>query len=167
METLGVGGGRDHPLLELIVGKKFLKTRKTLAIAESCTGGLLSNRITDVPGSSKYFKIGLVAYSDEAKNKLLKIPSGIIKKYGAVSKETAALMAKNVRLLARVDYGIGVTGIAGPGGATKAKPIGLVYIALSTKNKTIAKEFHFTGSRSRIKYKATQAALNIIWKETA
>ncbi|OIO34432.1 MAG: competence/damage-inducible protein A [Candidatus Omnitrophica bacterium CG1_02_40_15] len=156
--------GYDNDKLEEIVGKCLLRAKKTLAVAESCTGGLLANRITDVPNSSKYFKLGLVTYSNEAKNKLLAVPMGLIKKYGSVSKQVAALMAKNVRDLASTDYGIGISGIAGPGGATNKKPTGFVYIALSTKAKTICKEFRFIGTRNLIKYKSTQAALNLIRK---
>lgn len=154
--------GYDNEKLEEIAGKTLLKHKKTLATAESCTGGLLASRITDVPGSSGYFKLGIVTYSNKSKNKLLDIPVGIIKKYGAVSKQTASLMAKNVRMLAGTDYGIGISGIAGPGGTTAKKPTGLVYIALSTKNKITCREFYFTGSRSLIKYKSAQAALNIL-----
>lgn len=154
--------GYDTEKLEEIVGRKLLKSKKTLAIAESCTGGLLASRITDTPGSSNYFKLGLVTYSNESKNKLLNILLETIKKYGAISKQVASLMAKNVRLLAGADYGIGVSGIAGPGGATKNKPVGLVYIALAGKNKTTCKEFNFIGTRNLIKYKSTQAALNML-----
>lgn len=154
--------GYDAEVLEEIVGKMLSMSKKTLAIAESCTGGLLASRITDIPGSSNYFKLGLVTYSNESKNKLLNIPIETIKKYGAVSKEVASLMAKNVRKLAGASYGIGITGIAGPTGATDKKPIGLVYIALSDKEKTICKEFHFIGTRGLIKYKSTQAVLNIL-----
>src|SRR3989338_4310022 len=103
--------------LEESVGKKLSRYNKTLAIAESCTGGLLANRITDVPGSSEYFKLGLVPYSNESKNKLLNMPVKTIEKYGAVSKQAAILMAKNVRILAGTDFGISIAGIAGPGGA--------------------------------------------------
>jgi len=159
--------GYDNEKLEEVVGRKLLKTKKTLAIAESCTGGLLSNRITDVAGSSNYFKLGLIAYSNESKNKLLNIPMEIIKKYGSVSKQVASLMAKNIRILTGTDYGIGISGIAGPGGATKEKPVGLVYIALATKDKTICKDLHFVGTRNLIKYKSTQAALNMLRKETS
>jgi len=154
--------GYDNEKLEEIVGKMLSRPKKTLAIAESCTGGLLASRITDIPGSSDYFKLGLVTYSNESKNKLLDISIKTIKKYGAVSKEAASLMAKNVRMLAGADYGIGVSGILGPGGATSRKPAGLVYIALSTKAKTICKEFRFVGTRNLIKYKSTQAALNML-----
>ncbi|MCX5687236.1 MAG: nicotinamide-nucleotide amidohydrolase family protein [Candidatus Omnitrophica bacterium] len=157
--------GYDNEKLEEIAGKALLEYKKTLAIAESCTGGLLANRITDTPGSSGYFKLGLITYSNESKNKLLNIPIKTIKKYGAVSKQIAILMAKNVRILAGVNYGIGISGIAGPDGATKKKPVGLIYIALSTKNKTICREFRFIGNRDLIKYKSTQAALNLLRKE--
>ncbi|HAZ10955.1 MAG TPA: competence/damage-inducible protein A [Candidatus Omnitrophica bacterium] len=154
--------GYDNDELEEIVGKYLLRAKKTLAIAESCTGGLLANRITDIPGSSSYFKLGIVSYSNESKNNLLNIPMDTIKKYGSVSKQVAALMAKNVRDLTSTDYGIGISDIAGPGGATNKKPTGLVYIALSTKAKTICKEFRFIGTRNLIKYKSTQAALNML-----
>ena len=154
--------GCDNEKLEEVVGKTLLKMKKTLSIAESCTGGLLANRITDIPGSSGYFQTGVVAYSNPSKNKILNIPLEIIKKYGAVSKLVTSLMAKNIRLLAKTDIGIGISGIAGPLGATKKKGVGLVYIALSTKKKTICKEFRFLGQRSIVKYKATQAALDMI-----
>lgn len=154
--------GYDDEKLEEVTGKLLLKKKKTLSIAESCTGGLLANRITDIPGSSRYFLIGLTVYSNASKNKVLNIPLDKIKKYGAVSKQVAKAMAKNVRLLAKSDIGIGISGIAGPGGGTKKKPVGLVYIALSTKNKTICKEYRFLGQRNIIKYKATQAALDMI-----
>ena len=154
--------GYDNEKFEEVIGRMLRESQKTLAIAESCTGGLLANRITDVPGNSAYFKLGLVTYSNESKNKLLGIPLETIKKYGAVSKEIASLMAKNVRALAKTDYGIGISGIAGPGGATPKKPIGMVYIALADKSKIICKEFRFAGTRNLIKYKSTQSALNML-----
>ena len=159
--------GYDNEKLGEIAGKKLIESKKTLAIAESCTGGLLSSRITDTPGSSGYFKLGLVTYSNESKNKLLNISMKTIKKYGAVSEQVAVLMAKNVRALAGADYGIGLSGIAGPDGATDKKPVGLIYIALSTKNKTICGEFRFIGTRNLIKYKSTQASLNMLRKEAS
>lgn len=154
--------GYDDETLEEIVGKSLLKKKKTISIAESCTGGLLGDRITNTPGSSKYFKMGIITYSNESKEKLLNVPKKTIKKHGAVSKETATLMAKNIRLTSESDIGIGISGIAGPSGGTKKKPVGLVYIALSTKKKTICKEYRFLGQRNIIKYKATQAALNLV-----
>lgn len=154
--------GYDDDKLEGIAGRLLLKKKRTLAIAESCAGGLLANRITDVPGSSKYFLMGIVTYSNESKEKILSIPQETIRKYGAVSRQIAGLMAKNVRLLANAGIGIGITGIAGPGGGARKKSVGLVYIALSTKKKTICKKFHFLGQREIIKYKTTQAALDMI-----
>lgn len=136
----------------------------TLAVAESCTGGLISSRITDVSGSSKYFKMGVVAYSNRAKEVLLGISKKYMQKYGAVSKQAALKMAKGVRLLARANIGIGVTGIAGPTGGTKHKPIGLVYIALAGDKKQIVKEFRFKGHRKDVKFQASQAALDMIIK---
>jgi len=154
--------GYDNEKLEQVIGKLLLKKKKTLSIAESCTGGLLADRITDIPGSTKYFQIGVVTYSNESKNKVLNIPIETIKEHGAISRQVANLMAKNVRLLGRSDIGIGISGIAGPTGGTKKKPVGLVYISLSTKDKTLCKEYRFLGQRNIIKFKATQAALNMI-----
>jgi len=154
--------GYDNEKLEQVIGKLLLKKKKTLSIAESCTGGLLADRITDIPGSTKYFQIGVVTYSNESKNKVLNIPIETIKEHGAISRQVANLMAKNVRLLGRSDIGIGISGIAGPTGGTKKKPVGLVYISLSTKDKTLCKEFRFLGQRNIIKFKATQAALNML-----
>ena len=136
--------------------------KKTLAIAESCTGGLLSSRITDVSGSSGYFIMGVVAYSNRAKEILLGVSAKSIKRYGAVSEEVALEMAKGIRRLAKTDIGLSVTGIAGPTGGTKSKPVGLVYIALVAGKKKIVKKFRFKGSRKNIKLQASQAALDVI-----
>lgn len=152
----------DDEKLEEVIGKLLSKDRKTLSIAESCTGGLLADRITDIPGSSRYFKMGIVVYSNKSKENILGIPIEIIKRHGAVSKETASLMAKNIRKLTETDIGVGISGIAGPGGGSGKKPVGLVYIALATKRKTFSREFRFLGQREIIKYKATQAALNML-----
>jgi len=166
--------GRDDETLESVVGDQLRRSRKTFAIAESCTGGLISSRITDVPGSSKYFKAGLIAYSNEVKISELKISPQLLKKYGAVSRQVAVQMAENIREIAKTDYGLGVTGIAGPAGVplpgvppkggAKSKPAGLVYIALATPNNTACLEFNFTGERKIIKFKTSQAALDIIRK---
>ena len=154
--------GRDEETLESVVGNLLRRSRKTLAIAESCTGGLISNRITDVPGSSKYFKMGAIAYSNEVKVSELKVTPGSLKKYGAVSKRVATQMAKNIREIASADYGLGVTGIAGPSGGTRSKPVGLVYIALATPKNTVCHKFNFTGERKIIKFKTSQAALDML-----
>ncbi|MFH1783039.1 MAG: competence/damage-inducible protein A [Candidatus Omnitrophota bacterium] len=156
--------GYDSELLEEVAGNLLLKKKKTISLAESCTGGLLANRITNVPGSSKYFILGTVTYSNASKSKVLGIPLSIIDKHGAVSKEVASLMAKNIRKISGADIGIGISGIAGPGGGTKKKPVGLVYITLSTKNKTICKKYGFLGQREIIKHKASQVALDLIRK---
>lgn len=154
--------GRDSETLERVVGEKLAKTRRTLAIAESCTGGLISDRITDVPGSSKYFKMGVVAYSNESKISQLGISPLILSKYGAVSRQVAISMAKNVREIAGTDVGLSVTGIAGPSGATDKKPVGLVYIAIAMARKTIWKEFRFKGEREVVKFRSSQAALDLL-----
>jgi len=154
--------GRDDETLERAVGEKLAKAHKTLAIAESCTGGLISDRITNIPGSSKYFKMGIVVYSNEAKISQLNIPPAVISKYGAVSRQTAIKMAKNIREISGADIGLSVTGIAGPAGATRTKPVGLVYIAVSVSKKIIWKEFHFKGEREMIKFRSSQAALDLI-----
>jgi len=143
---------------------RLIKLRKTLAIAESCSGGLLTNRLTDIPGSSQFLKVGIIAYSNEAKSKLLKVPPSLIQKYGAVSPETACAMAQGVRLSLQTDFGVSITGIAGPTGGTKTKPIGLTYMAVSSKKKQECLEFHFKGSRLQNKKLATTKALNLLLK---
>lgn len=154
--------GINNETLEDAIGKLLTKKKKTLAIAESCTGGLISNLITNVSGSSKYFKEGIVAYSNNAKVKYLGVPLEIIRKYGAVSSQVAKEMANGIRNKSGVDIGLGITGIAGPTGATREKPVGLVYIALSIKNKNICREFNFLGTRTEIKHQAAQAALDLL-----
>lgn len=154
--------GADNDTLESVVGEILKKRKKKLAIAESCTGGGISSFITDIPGSSKYFLMGIVAYSNDVKANTLKINKKIIKEYGAVSKEVAKSMAENVREIAGSDIGLGITGIAGPTGEKKNKPIGLVYIALSIKKKTIVKELRFFGTRKEVRLQASQEALNLL-----
>ncbi len=157
--------GQDSDTLEEVIGKLLLKNKKTISIAESCTGGLLTNRITNISGSSKYLKMAIIVYSNESKINQLNIPEEIIKKYGAVSKEVALAMARNVRNISETDIGIGITGIAGPTGATKTKPVGLVYIALSTDKKNICNKFNFIGDRLTIKTKSSDAALEMVRKQ--
>ncbi len=134
--------------ISMKVGKLLRENGKTLAVAESCTGGMLGAALTDIPGSSDYFFGGFIAYSNEAKINLLKIEKEIIDKHGAVSEETASKLAENARALLKTDYGIGITGIAGPGGGTKDKPVGTVWIAISDVNSTEAKKFVFGGDRA-------------------
>jgi len=140
----------------------LLKNKKTIAIAESCTGGFLSSLLTRIPGSSQYFILGVVAYSNKAKEAILKIPSSIITKNGAVSKQVAIKMARNIRKLAKAELGIGITGIAGPTGATPSKPVGTVFIAIDTKNKKTCKRFHFTGNRINVRKNAALKSLDLL-----
>jgi len=132
----------------------------TVSTAESCTGGLISHRLTEVSGSSDVYKGGFVVYSNESKIDLLGVDKSILKKYGAVSKETAQSMAKNVAKIFDTDYGISVTGIAGPAGGTDQKPVGFVYIGLAKTDGVKVKEFHFGTHRKRNKLRTSQAALN-------
>jgi len=154
--------GCDEQTLEGALGNILIKEKLTIAIAESCTGGLLADRITDVSGSSKYFIMGLVAYSNVVKENILGISGGILKKNGAVSREVALEMARRIKLLAGADIGVGITGIAGPGGGTNTKSVGLVYISIVTKKKKMVKELLFKGSREEIKFQATQVALDLV-----
>jgi len=143
---------------------KFTQSRKTLAIAESCTGGLIGDHLTNIPGASAFFLLGIIAYDNAAKTKILGVPSALFKKHGAVSAEVASVMAQGARKILKTDYGLSVTGIAGPGGGSKSKPVGLVYIALSTRTKTIVKKCLLKGSRLTIKKQAAQTALKMLAK---
>jgi len=140
----------------------LIKNKQTIAVAESSTGGLVSNLLTQASGSSRYFLLGIVAYSNQAKIKILEIPSSLIAKKGAVSYEIAKRMAQSVRLLAKADYGIGITGIAGPSGGTKTKPVGTVFIAVNAKDKKICKKFLFKGARLTVKRKTALKALELL-----
>lgn len=144
------------------IAKLLLKKKQTIAVAESCTGGLLSHRLTNIGGSSKFFWLGITVYDNKAKIKLLKIPTSILKKHGAVSHAVATLMAQNVRKILNTDFGIGITGIAGPSGGSKLKPVGLVFIAVASKNDIITQEFHFEGQRLSIKNQAATKALEML-----
>ncbi|MBI1976106.1 MAG: competence/damage-inducible protein A [Candidatus Omnitrophica bacterium] len=155
-----VSFGSDEDTLESVVVNHLIARKKTLAVVESCTGGLLAHRVTNVSGSSKILTQGLVTYSNKSKTNLLGVPAGLLKKKGAVSREVALLMAQRIRQTAGTTFGIGITGIAGPTGGTKKKPVGLVYIALATSQKTYCSELFLKGSREEIKWQATQNALN-------
>lgn len=154
--------GQDSQTLEEVVAQTLKKKKKTIAIAESCTGGLISKRLTNISGSSQYFLLGVAAYSNQAKQSLLGIPQETLKKFGAVSKEVARLLAVNIKQLAKTDLGLGVTGIAGPKGGTKEKPVGSVFIALATPRKILCREFHLHGARDAVRQRASQAALEMI-----
>ncbi len=152
----------DDQAVEYVVGKQLLKKGMSLAVAESCTGGLITARLTDVPGSSGYFTGGVVAYSNEVKKSLLGVAPEIIDKYGAVSKQTAMAMAEGVRNLIRSNLGLAVTGIAGPDGGTPAKPRGLVYISLASVEGTSYREFRFPGDRLAVRLGTVNAALSMV-----
>jgi len=149
--------------MEDVVGRLLIEQSRTIALAESCTGGLIGHRITQVPGSSAYFDRGVICYSNKAKSDLLGVPPALIDKHGAVSAEVAAAMAKGVREQSAVSVGLSVTGIAGPSGATATKPVGLVYVGLDADNgDSITKEYRFHGDRSVIKQRSSQAALDLL-----
>ncbi|MEA3485651.1 MAG: competence/damage-inducible protein A [Candidatus Aerophobetes bacterium] len=156
--------GVDEETLESLASSSLRKRDLKLGVAESCTGGLLSHRLTNIPGSSNYYNCGVVSYSNQAKSELLNIFPSFIQEKGAVSSEVAEKMAEGAKKAAKADIGIGITGIAGPTGATPEKPVGLVYIALSTQDKKISQKFIFSGNREKIKWKASQAALYLLYK---
>jgi PncC family amidohydrolase len=144
------------------IHKLLTKNKLTLAVAESCTGGMISKLLTELPGSSVYFLLGVVAYSNRAKSDILKIPAPTITTTGAVSSKVASLMAQQVMRLAKADFGIGTTGIAGPGGGSARKPAGTVFIAVCGKNKSICKKFRFSGSRGAVRNKAAIESLMLL-----
>jgi nicotinamide-nucleotide amidase len=148
--------------LEEKIAKALLKRRKTLSIAESCTGGLLTHRLTNIPGSSGFLMATVVSYSNASKIKILKVPPALVKKHGAVSLAVAQRMAQGVRRLLNTDFGISITGIAGPGGGTKDKPVGLTFIGLATRRKVVCEAHMYKGTRLRIKEQATQRALELL-----
>lgn len=134
----------------------------TVTCAESCTGGMLSARLIDVPGVSEVYKSGLVTYSNKAKRRFLGVKKASLQKYGAVSRQVAEEMAKGVALLTRSDVSVAVTGIAGPDGGTEEKPVGLVYIACSVKGKVTVEKYQFTGNRAKVREAAVSAALTLL-----
>jgi nicotinamide-nucleotide amidase len=148
--------------LEQIVGYYLQMRNSTLASAESCTGGMLAERITSVAGSSRYFLGGAVVYDNDLKTGFADVPRLLIKEHGAVSKEVALALADGIRKRCKASIGVGITGIAGPGGGTPEKPVGLVYIAVNDGNKPEAIERRFTGDRERVRQFATQLALDMI-----
>jgi len=148
--------------MEEVVGRRLTMTGFTLAVAESCTGGLIAQRLTSVPGSSKYFIEGCVTYSNESKIRLLGVDKKLIKEFGAVSQQVARDMARGVRHMAKTDFGIAVTGIAGPDGGTEEKPVGLVYIALADDAHTEHKKLTIPCDRELVRWRASQAALDML-----
>ncbi len=148
----------ENKNLEEVAGELLLKHNITISLAESCTGGLVSSRLTDIPGISAVFNRAAVTYSNEAKVQSCGVNPDTLQKHGAVSRETAEEMAVGIRRAANTDLGLSITGIAGPGGGSEAKPVGLVYIALADRDKTICKELRLSGDRSRIR---NLTALNV------
>lgn len=154
--------GVDDDTLESVV-LNLLKTKNlTLSTAESCTGGLLSKKITDIPGASEIFKFGAITYSNESKQEILGVSKNTIEKYGAVSEETAREMAVNVKDIAKTDYGLSITGIAGPSGGTPNKPVGLVYIGLAYKDAVHIKKIISNGNRDKIRLNSAMNALDML-----
>jgi nicotinamide-nucleotide amidase len=148
--------------MEEVVGRRLAMTGFTLAVAESCTGGLIAQRLTSVPGSSRYFTEGVVTYANEAKVRLLGVDKKMIREFGAVSQQVARDMARGVRHRAKTDFGLAVTGIAGPDGGTEEKPVGLVFIALADDAHTEHKRLMIPGDRELVRWRASQAALDIL-----
>ena len=144
------------------VSDELKKQHLTIATAESCTGGLLAHTLTNLSGSSEYFDRGVITYSNTAKKELLSIPEHLLAHYGAVSPQIAEAMANAIREQSSVDIGISTTGIAGPTGGTKDKPVGLVYIGISTKKETVVKRFLFSGDRLTNKESTCTAALELL-----
>ena len=147
---------------EAKIGPLLRRRKATLSVAESCTGGLIAHRITNVSGSSEYFEMGVVSYSNRSKVKLLGVSKSDIDRYGSVSYQVAGKMARGVRWRAKTDIGLATTGIAGPLGGTRQTPVGTVFIGLDHEGGTEIREFHFKGSREGIKEEAFQKSLEIL-----
>ncbi len=148
--------------IEQVIGEKFIEQGLTVGIAESCTGGLIAHRLTNIPGSSAFFLGGVVAYSNESKTAILGVNPALIKTYGAVSAEVAAAMAEGMRRITCSDIGISTTGIAGPGGGSPEKPVGLMYMGISSEQGTNTKKLLFAGDRLINKKRMSQSVLDIL-----
>lgn len=148
--------------LEIHLGELLSESDLWLAVAESCTGGLIGNLITNAPGSSAYFRGGVIAYSNEVKMGMLKVSESTLHEFGAVSEETVLEMAIGVRKALKTDIGLSVSGIAGPDGGTEEKPVGTVWIGLSTNEMETAELFHLKGERQEIKEQAARMALQLV-----
>ena len=152
----------DSRKLEQVVGELLVVKGLHVAAAESCTGGLITSRLTDVPGSSRYVDQSVITYSNEAKTELLGVPTDVLQAHGAVSEPVALAMADGIRVRAGADVGIGVTGIAGPTGGTPDKPVGMVVVAVVTANERRCRTFRFFGDREQVKFQASQSALDMV-----
>jgi nicotinamide-nucleotide amidase len=148
-----------------LLHKKLIKKKLTISVAESCTGGLIANNLTKLANSSNYFEMGLTTYSNQAKIKILKVNKNIINKFGAVSPECCKAMVENLSKISKSRINISITGIAGPGGASKNKPVGLVYIGIKTSKKLLIKENRFKSkNRNSIQILTVKEVLNILLK---
>jgi nicotinamide-nucleotide amidase len=154
--------GTGEQTLAEVVGEKLVQQKKTIAVAESCTGGCLAKLLTDIPGASRYFTYGWVTYSNSAKTSELGVGADLIEKYGAVSEQVACAMAQGARKKARTDFAVGITGIAGPSGATEQKPVGLVYISVDSDNECETRRCLFSHDRVLIRLRAANTALNML-----
>lgn len=156
--------GEDNDQVETAVARLLIEKKKTVATAESCTGGLVAKRLTDISGSSAYFLRGYVTYSNEAKSELLGVPMAMIDSHGAVSEPVARAMAEGCRRASGTDYALAVTGVAGPTGGTAQKPVGLVFVALAAADRTIVKELRLGESLSRgeIRDRSAKAVINLL-----
>ena len=144
------------------LARELLSRSLTISLAESCTGGLAASVLTDTPGISKSFKLGITAYSNEAKVGVLGLDAGMIAARGAVSGKIAAAMAEAVRRIGATDIGVGITGVAGPSGGSPDRPVGLVFIGADTASNKLCREFHFGGSRREIKEASVRAAMELV-----
>ncbi|MDK2877546.1 MAG: nicotinamide-nucleotide amidase [Thermoanaerobacteraceae bacterium] len=154
--------GFDNESIEEIVAGLLLTSKKSISIAESCTGGLMAHKLTNIPGISEVFERGVVSYSNRAKQELLNVKAETLGEYGAVSEQTAMEMARGIRITANTDIGVSITGIAGPGGGSPEKPVGLVYIGYADSKTVIVEKHLFTGDRMDIKQRSVDAALHMV-----
>ena len=152
----------DGRLLEAVVGDLLVERGLRIGVAESCTGGLIASRLTDIPGSSRYVDQAVVVYSNEAKTELLGVPPDLLREHGAVSEPAALAMAQGIKARARAGIGVGVTGIAGPTGGTQEKPVGTVVVSAVTDAESRVRTFRFFGEREQVKFQASQAALDMV-----
>jgi nicotinamide-nucleotide amidase len=152
----------DGRALEAVVGDLLVERGLRIGVAESCTGGLIASRLTDIPGSSRYVDQAVVVYSNEAKTQLLDVPAELIREHGAVSEPVGLAMADGIKAKARADVGVGVTGIAGPTGGTPEKPVGTVVVAVVSNDDRRVRTFRFFGDREQVKFQASQAALDMV-----
>ena len=151
-------------MIEQVVAELLKKNGLTISTAESCTGGLLGNLLTDIPGSSDYFHRGVISYSNDSKSEFLGVDADLFDTVGAVSKEVVEQMATGIKKISSTDIGIGISGIAGPGGGSKDKPVGTVYIGVDYMNSVYSYRYNFHGSRKDIKLSSAKYALDIVRK---